>query len=166
MQPGQPVQGMALRHGQGAGHRRWHVVALVLVEDIDTPLVAFGFRPRGGQERVDETQRFLCRVHASADADHLSIVVLAGQRCGLHAPRQRAADSGHLVGSDLLAIAGAADHDAEAVRVGQCLGRRGDAERRVVVLGVVGVRAAVDRLVTTGFQVLDDGLLEFVSGMV
>ena len=43
---------------------------------------------------------------------------------------------------------------------------RGDAERRVVVLGVVGEGTAVDRLVAAGFEVLDDGLLEFVSGVV
>ena len=86
-------------------------------------------------------------VHAAADADHLRVVVLAGQRRGLDAPRQRAAHAGHLVRGDLLAVARAADHDAEAVRVGDGLLRGRDAERRVVVLGVVGVGPAVDRLV-------------------
>ena len=66
---------------------------------------------------------------------------------GLDAPRQRAAGAGHLVRGDLLAVARAAEHDAEAARVGDGLQRGGDAERRVVVLGVVGVGAAVDRLV-------------------
>ena len=47
----------------------------------------------------------------------------------------------------------------------RAFGRR-DAERRVVVVGVVGVRAAVDRLVPGVFQVVDDGLLEFESGVV
>ena len=36
----------------------------------------------------------------------------------------------------------------------------------VVVLGVVGERAAVDRLVTGLCQVGDDRLLEFVAGVV
>ena len=102
----------------------------------------------------------------AADADQLGVVVLAGQRRGLHAPRQRAPGAGHLVGRDLFAVAGSADDDAEAL--GVCdgpLGRR-DAEGRVVVLGVVGEGAAVDRLVAAGLEVLDDGLLEFVSGMV
>ena len=44
--------------------------------------------------------------------------------------------------------------------------RGGDAERRVVVLGVVDEGAAVDRLVAGLAQVLDDRLLEFESGVV
>src|ERR1700722_10501030 len=62
-----------------AGDRRRLVGALVFVENIDTPLVPFSFRPRGGQERVDDGQRFGHRVHTATDADQLSIVVLAGQ---------------------------------------------------------------------------------------
>ena len=44
--------------------------------------------------------------------------------------------------------------------------RRGDAERRVIVLGVVHVGPAVDRLVAGGPEVLDDGLLEFEARVV
>ena len=57
----------------------------------------------------------------------------------------------HLVGRDLLAVAGATDHDPEAVEAvllvgGHRLGRP-QAEDRVVVLGVVHERAVVDGLV-------------------
>ena len=101
----------------------------------------------GGEEGVDEGQRVLDGVHPAADADQLRVVVLAGQRRRLDAPRQCAAGAGHLVGGDLLTVARSADHDAEAFRVGDGLLGGGDAERRVVVLGVVGVRTAVDWLV-------------------
>ncbi len=47
VQPGQPVQGVPFRHGsrsaRSAGHRRCLVGALVLVENVDAPLVALGF---------------------------------------------------------------------------------------------------------------------------
>jgi len=47
MQPGQPVQGMPFRHAstRSARHRRCLVSTFVFGEDVDTPLVAFGFRP-------------------------------------------------------------------------------------------------------------------------
>ena len=96
----------------------------------------------------------------------LRVVVLTGQRRRLDAPRQRAAGAGHLVRRDLLTVARAADHDAEAFGIGDGPLGGGDAERRVVVLGVVGVGTAVDGLVAAGLQVLDDRLLEFVSGVV
>ena len=47
---------------------------------------------------------------------------------GLLAPGQRRADALHLVRGDLLAVAGAADHDAEAARVGD--GRSAAARRQ------------------------------------
>ena len=147
VQAGQPVQGVPLGHALGAWHGWRDVRLLVLGEDVDAALVARRLRPRGGQERVDEGQCLVDGVHPAADADQLGVVVLAGQRRRLDAPRQGAARAGHLVGGDLLAVAGAADDDAEAVRVGDGPLRRRDAERRVVVLGVVGEGAAVDRLV-------------------
>ena len=73
-------------------------------------------------------------------ADDLGVVVLAAQLRGLDAPGQRAPDARDLVRRDLLAVAGAADHDAEAAGVVEDGLRRGDAVRRVVVGGVVGRR--------------------------
>ena len=73
--------------------------------------------------------------------------MLAGKRCRLGAPAQRTTRTGNLVGRDLLAIARAAEHDAQAAGVSDGLQRSRDAERRVVVLGVICIRAAVDWLV-------------------
>src|SRR3712207_8530674 len=58
-------------------------------------------------------------------------------------------DAGHLVGGDLLAVAAAAEHDADAA-VGHRAPRRLDAERRGVVLRVVRVRTAVGHVVPVG----------------
>ncbi|AGL27916.1 hypothetical protein J113_17125 [Mycobacterium tuberculosis CAS/NITR204] len=137
----------------------------VLGENVDTPLVALRFRPRRGDEGVDYRQCLGHRVHAAADADQLGVVVLASQRRGLtiQASAQLARD---LVGGDLLPVARSAQHDAQAARIGDSARRCGNAECRVVVVGVVAQRAAVDRLVAGLLQVLDDPLLELISGVV
>ncbi len=61
-----------------------------------------------------------------------------------------------LVGGHLLSVAGAADHDPQAARVGHDSLRRRDAVRRVVVTVVIGRRAVVDRLVAVVPQPLDE----------
>jgi len=142
------------------------VGALVGVQNVDTPLVAFGLRPWRSEERVHEGQRLLDRVHAPADADQLRVVVLAGQSRGLDAPRQRATRTGYLVRGDLLTVTRSPQHDAQAVRVGHRARSGSDAERRIVVLGVVTERAAIDGLVSSFLQVLDDLLLELESGVI
>jgi 2-phosphosulfolactate phosphatase len=74
--------------------------------------------------------------------------VLAGELGGVGVPRERGAGTLHLVRGDLLAVARAADDDAEAAGIRHDpLGGVG-AERDVVVLGVVFVGADVDDLVT------------------
>ena len=73
--------------------------------------------------------------------------MLARKRCRLRAPPQRATRTGNLIGRDLLTVARAAQHDAQATGVGDRLQRSRDAERRVVVLGVICIRTAVDWLV-------------------
>ncbi len=129
-------------------------------------LVAWRFGPCRRQECVDDPKRLLDGVHAPADADQLSVVVLARQRGGLGAPGQGAAGTRNLVGRDLFAVAGTTEHDAKAARIADGALRRGDAEGGVVIVGVVAVGAAVDRLVSGLLQVVDDGLLEFESGVV
>jgi hypothetical protein len=73
VQPGQAVQSMPFWHSRLssvlARHRRHPVSSLVLVEDADTPLVSFGFRPWRAEERIDDGERFGNGVHPAADAD-------------------------------------------------------------------------------------------------
>lgn len=92
--------------------------------------------------------------------------VLAGQTCGRIRPHEGSAHAFHAVGGHLLAIAGAADDDAEAARlVDDSLGCL-DAERRVVVERIVGVGAMVNNIVTGLAQVRDDLFLEFETGVI
>ena len=56
-------------------------------------------------------------VHPRTEAEHVGVVVLAGELSGLRRPGERGADAVDLVRGDLLAVAGAADHDAEAAGV-------------------------------------------------
>src|SRR5690606_2968843 len=92
--------------------------------------------------------------------------VLAAQSRGLLAPRQGRPHALDLVGGDLLAVAGAADHDAEGVGVrGGALGGA-QAEGRVVVRGAGDVGPAGDGLMPGALEPLDEVVLEFVAGMV
>ena len=75
-----------------------------------------------------------------------------------------------LVGRDRLAVAGAADHHAEALLAvlpvgGDGLGRA-QAEDRVVVEGVVDERAVVDGLVAVVGEPVEQVLLELEAGVV
>src|SRR5699024_7406278 len=79
---------------------------------------------------------------------------------------QGAAGARHLVGGDLLAVAGAAQHDAEAAGIGDHLAGGVDTEGRVVVFRVVGVGAAVDHLVAGGRQVFGDDVLGLEAGVI
>ncbi len=139
---------------------------LVGREHVDPAGVARLVGVRGGQEGGDEVGRLLLGVHAGADGDNVGVVVLAAEGGGLLAPGEGAADALDLVGGDLLAVAGAADDDAERVGVGGGPLGRPQAERRVVVGGVVDVGAAVHRVVAVGLQPVDEVVLEFVAGMV
>ena len=89
-------------------------------------------------------------------AGHAGRVEVVAQ-CGAHAV--------HLVGGELLALAAAAEHDAE---VGVAVAHRAAdrrADRRVVdALGAV--RAEVEHLVTLPLQHADEVLLEVVAGVV
>src|SRR5690606_28639122 len=86
---------------------------LVAGHQVDAALVALLAGERLGQEHVDQRLELLLGVLAGAHRDHVRIVVLAGQARGLLVPHQRGADALDLVRGDLLAVAGAADDDAE-----------------------------------------------------
>ncbi|BFO21544.1 hypothetical protein SHKM778_79320 [Streptomyces sp. KM77-8] len=105
-------------------------------------------------------------MHAGAQRDHVGVVVRAAEGGRLLAPREGRPYALDLVGGDLLPVAGAADHDAEGalVRGGPLGGTQ--TEGRVVVLGVVEVRAAVDGLVPGRLEPLDEVVLEFEARMV
>ena len=102
---------------------------------------------------------------AGTDRQHVGVVVLAGHAGGVEAVAQRGAHAAHLVGGELLALAAAAEHDAD---VGVAVADRpadAGADRRVVDrLGRVG--ALVVDHVALAEQHRDEVLLEFVAGVV
>ncbi len=146
--------------------RREVACRLVRRQHVDAADVADVLRERGRQEGLHELRRLVLRVHAGAHRDHVGVVVLAAQRRGLLAPGQRRAHALHLVRRDLLAVAGAADDDAEGVRVGRRALCGAEAEGRVVVEGVVDVGAAVHGVVAGLLEPLDEVVLEFEARMV
>lgn len=139
---------------------------LVRGEHLDPAGVTFLTRVRGTEEDLDELRRLLEGVHPPADRHDVGVVVLTAESGGLLAPGERGTHALDLVGGDLLAVARAADHDAEAALVRGRPLRGTQAERRVVVLGVVDVGTAVHGLVAMGLEPLDEVVLEFEAGMV
>ena len=160
---------MALRHRaaeRGVGQRREVAGRLVVGEHPDPAYVPDLAGEVGAQEDADEPRHLRDGVHPAADGDHVGVVVLPGQRRGLVAPGERGADTLHLVGGDLLAVAGTADHDAETALVGDDGLGGAEAEHRVVVLGVVHEGAVVDRLVALLAQPADQVVLQLEAGVV
>lgn len=159
-----------LRHCGGAAdlfrQRGLLAGALEFGEDVDAALVAFGLAPGLLKESVDDAERLLRRVHPAAQADELCIVVLPGQARGFRRPREGAPGTLDLIGSDLLAIARTTKHNTQGTWIGNHPRGRLDAERRVVVVGVVGVRAAVHYLHSLALQVVGDGVFSLETGMI
>ncbi len=81
-------------------------------------------------------------------------------------PDERGAHTVDLVRRDLLSVARTAQHDAEASRVSRHTGTGGEAERRVVIEGVVLIRAMVDDLVALLSECGHEELLRVEPGVV
>src|ERR1700728_1543432 len=92
--------------------------------------------------------------------------MLAGELGGFRRPGERRADAGDLVRGDLLAVARAADHDAEAAGVLDGPLRGTHHVDGVVVIRVIAGGTAVDRLVAGLAEPGDDGRLELEAGVV
>jgi hypothetical protein len=148
------------------GQRRQVARLLVVRQHRDAPYVPLLAGEGGRQEDVDEVGHVVEGVHPTAHRDHVGVVVLAGQGGGLLAPHQGGPHTLDLVRRDLLAVARATDHDAEAARIGDDRLGGAQAEHRVVVEGVVGERAVVDRLVSLRAEVVDEVPLEVETGVV
>jgi hypothetical protein len=109
-------------------------------------------RERGPDEGEGEADGVVDAVLAGTQRQDVGVVVLAGKGCRLDGPGQRGPDPGDLVRGYLLAVAGAADHDPEAARLVDHALRGPHHVNGVVVVSVVAVGAAVDRLVARLFQ--------------
>lgn len=127
------------------------------------PLV---LRERRGEKEVDEAQGIGLGMVSGPDADDVRVIVFAGQSRRFVAPDERGPHATHLVRGDLFTVARPTDHDAEAGRLGGGAGGGGDARRRVVIQGIQGVRATVDRFVASGVQMLDQPSLELEARVI
>jgi hypothetical protein len=96
--------------------RRQRTCSLVLAEHGDAPAVALLAAVGRREERLHHGQRRRLVVHAAPRLTDVGVVVLTAQPGRLHRPREGAAHALHLVGRDGLAVARAAQHDAQAGR--------------------------------------------------
>ena len=128
--------------------------------------MALGTGPFLVQESVNDGESLSLRVHAPADADELSVVVLACEAGSLLGPSQGTARTLDLVGGDLLTVAGAAEDYAQRARIINSALCRLDAECRVIILGIVFVGTAVDDLVSLLLLMLGNGILCLKTGVV
>src|SRR5690606_38972855 len=139
---------------------------LVRRELVDAALVALRTGERLGDEGLAEGDRVVRGVLACAQGDDVGVVVLSRQVGGVEVPHERRAHSAHLVRRDLLAVAGPAEDDPQAPRLGDDGLPRGEAAGRVVVLGVVLVSPVVPDVVPPGGGGLDTGGLELEAGVL
>src|SRR5690606_22099655 len=144
---------------RGARRARLGALALLVREHlVDAALVTLVAAERLCDERIGDRGRLLERVHARADGADLRIVVLPRELGGLDAPDERRATALVAVGGELLAVARAADDDAQVSRARRHGLSRVDAEGGILVQGVVlegsVVLHVVARLREVGAQVL------------
>lgn len=124
--------------------------------------------PRKGGAHVgaDDFAGNLDADDAGAEAEHVHIVVLDPlvRRVGIVA--QAGAGSADLVGRYTGADAAAADNDAALGLAGGYGSRNGECEVRIVVEGVISVRAEVADFVSIRREQLADFLFQFESAVV
>jgi predicted RNase H-like nuclease len=121
---------------------------------------------RRRQEQLHEPKRIDLAGHPRAERHDVRVIVLSSQPRRVVTVGEGAADTGHLVGRDGLAVAATAEDNAEAAGIAH--GARGSKQdvRRVVVLRVVHVRTTVHDVVPERADVLDESLLQRKAGMV
>ena len=106
------------------------------------------------------------RVHPGANGDHIRVVVLSAELRSIHVVGKRGPSAHHLVCSNLFAIAGAADNNAQRAGVGHYSLSSWDAEDGIVILGVVGLRPVVNDFVPVFGKSLDQMVLQLKPGVV
>ena len=140
--------------------------ALVIAHLVDPGAVA-GVAGEGlGDEGVEDRQGLLDGVLAHTEAGDVGVIVLAGQARGLDGPHEGGAHAIDLVGGDLLAVAGAAQDDAEAAGVRDDALGAGEAEPALVNSHGLLVTSVIDDLATVPSPVVLQMVLELESGVV
>jgi hypothetical protein len=125
---------------------------------VDAALVAATFEI-SVEPDADDFERHCFGYWAGADGDAVGIVVLFSHLRGPFVPAEATAHAFDLVGDNGFAVAAAAEHDT-VIGFAFChrLSRRADEVG--IVAGLGGVTPAIDDLVATVAQKLDDWRLE------
>jgi Family of unknown function (DUF6518) len=143
---------------------------LVFGQLRDATFVALLEAERRRDEGVDVEDGLLDGVLAGTDGDEVGVVVLTGELGRRNTPDQCGARAENLVGRDLLAVARSAEDDAQRFNTGSLVANHGargvDAEARVVVIRVVGLRTVVNDLVTRIGQMLLQVFAELKTSMI
>src|SRR4249919_650114 len=157
-----------MRGSESGGRRKVRKYAGLLVrsEHGDPSRVSFFAAVGRRHEDLDEARGLVLGVHARANRDDVRVIVLPGELCDLLTPGQGGPDSCDLVRCNRFAVARSANDDAQAVRVGADPGGRAQDIRRIVIVAVVLVRTAVDRLVAGRLKPADEVGLQLESGVV
>ena len=120
---------------------------------------------RGGEPELEDLGGEALGDDAAAHREHVGVVVLPAEAGRVEIVAEGGPHAVDLVGGDLLALAGAAEHDAAVGLAGDDRSADGRADRRVVDrLGAVG--AEVDRLVAEALELLHEVRLEVHAGVV
>ncbi len=119
----------------------------------------------GGEEDVHDLEGGGKVDHALAKRKDVGVVVETGEASGFEIPAEAAADAAHAIGGDGFAIAGAAEDDA-ALECACCDGFGDRTDEARVIYGGGGVGAEVFYFMTCVSEVLEDGLLVEIAGMI
>ena len=163
--PGEPVDRVALRHGDRL-LRTGSACVLVGGKLVNAPLMTLVTAEGLGKERVSEGHGLLNAVLTAPDRNDVGIVVLAGQLGRVEVPSERSTHPGNLVGSDLLTVAGPTDDDSEGARISADCFTSCETERGVVVESVIGVGSMINYFMPLGSKVFDEMGLEVVASMI
>jgi acetyl-CoA C-acetyltransferase len=119
----------------------------------------------GRQEEVDDLVGQAHTDDASADGEHVGVVVCSGHASGVEVVAQRSAHATHLVGGELLALAAPAEHDA---RIGSTVayGTTHCGAEDGIVDALGGIGAEVGDLVALSTKPIDEIRLELEPGVV
>ena len=119
----------------------------------------------GGEEGVHDLEGGGEIHHALAEREDVGVVVEAGEAGGFEVPAEAAADAAHAIGGDGFAIAGTAEDDA-ALEPARSDGFGDGADEEGVIDGRFGVGAEVFHFMTGSKEVLEDGLLVEITGVI
>lgn len=140
------------------------MLGVLFIKLLNACEVAAAFE-RSGEEGVHDLEGSGEIHHALAEREDVGVVVKAGEAGGFEIPTEAAADAAHAIGGDGFAIAGAAEDDA-ALKPACRHGFGHGPDEAWVIYGSFGMGAEVFYFMTGSKEVLEDGLLVMITGVI